>query len=140
MQREALALDEVDAAVGEISRVARRFLFLKISNRKDATGLQLPRLARSGVSVPATLHLTVKPIEFWVERFERKGFSLHHALEDTPSFGWLRQQRHMCCSIVLMRTGSPRLPAGVADRSLRWLQQQWRLDSEGQLARGAMHN
>jgi SAM-dependent methyltransferase len=123
---EHLPAEEVDAAVGELTRVARQFLFLKISNRKDQKGPDLPRLAQAGEAVPDTLHLTVRPQEFWLERFLRAGFILHHTLEDSAGFGWLRKNPHMCCSFVLRRRGVvPDLPQGVDRSRRRYLREQW---------------
>ena len=82
---EHLSPEEVPPAIAELARVARSFLFLKISNRRDQAGPDLPRLAAEmgpSVKVPDTLHLSVKPPNFWIEGFAQAGFVLHHTLED----------------------------------------------------------
>ena len=124
---EHLAPDEVETATREIARVARRWLFLKVSNRKDHRGTHLPRLAEEhgNQSVPASLHLTIKPMRFWVEAFERHGFRLHHTLEDSTAFGWMKRVRDMCCSFVLVRTGLPMLPPGVDEARRQYLRKSW---------------
>jgi len=118
---EHLAMEEVQPAVAELTRVARRFLFLKISNRADQAGPDLPKLAsRGGVAatsataIPTTLHLTVRQPDFWIERFATAGFVLHHTLEDAKGYGWLKTgARHMCCSFVFIRRGLPLLPPSL---------------------------
>jgi len=113
---EHLAESEVDAAVGELTRVAKRFLFLKISNRKEHWPAKVP-----GANLPAALHQTVRPRAFWVDRFAGAGFTLHHALEDSRAYRWMRRFPKMCCSLVLQRRGEARLPKGIGEERLAFL-------------------
>ena len=126
---EHLSSEEVKPAIAELARVARSFLFLKISNRRDQAGPDLPRLAAEkgpSIKVPDTLHLTVKPPNFWIEGFAQAGFVLHHTLEDERQYEWLKYKAaHMCCSFVFIRQGLPLLPPALDNERLEHLRSSW---------------
>ena len=122
---EHLEPHEVDAAVGELTRVARHFLYLKIAMTVGQRDHDLAKLAREGNRVPKNLHATVWPLARWIRQFERFGFSLHHSLEDTAGYLWLRRWPHMCCSVVLARRGTPMLPPGADEARSKHLQSVW---------------
>ena len=78
-----------------------------------------------GVAIPERLHLTIKPMRFWLEVFERHGFVLHHTLEDSEAFKWLKRQYTMCCSFVLVRRGLPLLPPNIDANRRDYLRSMW---------------
>ncbi|MCB9844421.1 MAG: class I SAM-dependent methyltransferase [Phycisphaeraceae bacterium] len=66
---EHLRPEDVDAAVGEAVRVSRRYLAMKINPRRDHNG--------TWKLIGGTdLHLTLMPVETWIERFCAKGCRL----------------------------------------------------------------
>ena len=96
------------------------------ANHPDQAGPDLPKIRGfENVAPPKTLHLTVRPSKFWIERFEQRGFVLHHALKESPDWSWMRRVRNMCCSFVLIRAGASRLPAGIGDAREEYLRSHW---------------
>ena len=106
---EHLQEEDVEAAVRELARVTRAWMFLKISNRHESVRMNRTRTAfsnetclrctyteaarvRFGVDVPKHLHAAVHPERWWVQRFARAGF-VHNATIPVP--GWA------CCAFVL---------------------------------------
>ncbi len=63
---EHLHQSDVDTAVHEAVRVSNQFVFMKIATRVDAIK-KWKRLAGH------PLHLTINPIQWWIQRFERWG-------------------------------------------------------------------
>jgi len=59
---EHLAEDDVDHAIGELARVARRNLYIRLSTEPDRDG---------------AWHLTIKPREWWEARFLAAGLRRH---------------------------------------------------------------
>ncbi len=101
---------EVDKAVGELTRVARSWLLLKIANRaeamrmdrvkapvgKDATDTFAQVVRRKEArELPTNLHSLVQGGDWWIAKFEAAGFKLHHPIK-LPSWA--------CCGFVLHRT------------------------------------
>ena len=122
---EHLPTRHVPEAIGELTRVARRVLLLKISNRREGPTKQLDALRRANRqsarslsrsssenreshpelvgAVPRQLHLTVKPQSFWQREIERHpGWHYNQSLEDHNR--WLAlNRRHFCCHTVFRR-------------------------------------
>ncbi len=63
---EHLHKDDVPLAASEAIRVAKRFVFMKIATREDVIG-RWKRVAGH------PLHLTIEPIEWWIEHFSSAG-------------------------------------------------------------------
>jgi SAM-dependent methyltransferase len=72
---EHLKPEDVDKAVSEALRVARKYIAMKISSVNEQAGWGMK------VGVP-NLHLTVKPIEWWIEKFTKGGAQLQFHSKD----------------------------------------------------------
>lgn len=106
-------VDEADVAraIAELTRVARQYLILKISNRHEGVRMNRTRapvqesvgggatfgdrVRAEGDSVlPSSLHLTVHGQLNWWRRFDKSGFVLASTI---------RVPRYSCCAFVLRR-------------------------------------
>ena len=122
---EHLESTEVDGAVAELARVASKMLLLKIPNRNDNVDLgQKLKLrefndnasiaarehkARGGATaarhrqyagdLPGSLHPTIKPLIWWVNKFvsRNEGWQFHSKIPYPKNRPWL------CCAFVLVR-------------------------------------
>ncbi len=98
---------DVDTAVREFVRVARSWLFLKISNRGESSRMNrikapVGRNANDTFSnvirrkynrdLPPQLHTTVRDGNWWISKFKSYGFYLHHHIK-LPNWA--------CCGFVL---------------------------------------
>lgn len=66
---EHLRPEDVDAAVGEAWRVSARYLAFKINPRPDGS-------THWKLLAGTRLHLTVRPLEFWIDKFRERGGTL----------------------------------------------------------------
>jgi SAM-dependent methyltransferase len=109
---------DVESAVAEVSRVAARFLILKISNRpeggeRELRALIAERRARGEEDWPKfNLHTTIQGPPFWLGRFARHGWHLHHMLEAEHHDHYYikhagRGLPWECCSYVLQPSSVP---------------------------------
>lgn len=104
---EHLEPSEVDAAVRELTRVARSWLFLKISNRGESSRMDRIKAPvgrdasdtfanvvrrKYNRDLPLQLHTTVRDGDWWIAKFTDSGFHLHHHIK-MPSWA--------CCGFVL---------------------------------------
>jgi hypothetical protein len=104
---EHLEPSDVSLAVGELSRVARRMLLLKISNRKETDTKDLSLLkARLGDEqpLPDQLHSLIRGPLFWLDHFERHGWLLDHMLEGRNK--GLTKAHWECCSYILVHSSA----------------------------------
>ena len=106
---------EVNRAVRELTRVARNWLFLKISNRAETIRMNstiapiapiAPRgvgardtfaaavRKRTGHELPPQLHTTIQPVRWWVDRFATTPFRQHHRVG---------LESWACCGVVLYK-------------------------------------
>lgn len=101
---EHLEPPDVDKAVAELARVARRWLLLKISNRAEYTRMQTARAPfgngtfasearrKFGRTLPPQLHASVHDADWWISKFKKVGFAYHSTIR-VPSWA--------CCAFVL---------------------------------------
>lgn len=101
---EHLEPPDVDTAVAQLARVARKWMLLKISNRPEYTRMQtakapfgngtfaneVRRMFRS--TLPPQLHASVHGADWWIAKFKTVGF-VHHRTIHVPSWA--------CCAFVL---------------------------------------
>ena len=97
---------EVDIATSELTRVARTWLLLKISNRGESMSMHRLKAPfanatfanavkqRHDRDLPPQLHTTVHGADWWIEKFKKAGFEHHHSMSLPP---WA------CCGFVLRR-------------------------------------
>ena len=86
---------DVDEAIGEIGRVASRFLVLKIAARHDSTPTYKTMDKETRSQLPGDLHPVVQKMPWWHAKFAKVGFKLHRTI---PSRHWWT-----CCSFVMER-------------------------------------
>ena len=103
---EHLGPPEVDTAVAELARVARKWMLLKISNRAESNRMQSVRAPfASGTfakevrqrykrELPPQLHASIHGAAWWIAKFEHVGF-VHNRTIRVPSWA--------CCAFVLRR-------------------------------------
>lgn len=92
---EHLEPEDVDEAIGEIGRVASRFLVLKIAARHDSTPTYKTMDKETWSQLPGDLHPVVKQMPWWHAKFAHVGFKLRKTI---PSRHWWT-----CCSFVMER-------------------------------------
>ena len=73
---EHIRPQDVDKVISEICRVAKKYIAMKICSMDEAAGWG------QKVGVP-NLHLTVKPIEWWIDKFLSHGGDLKFHNKDT---------------------------------------------------------
>jgi 2-polyprenyl-3-methyl-5-hydroxy-6-metoxy-1,4-benzoquinol methylase len=75
---EHLPEDKIDLAFDNIKRIASRGVYFAIATRPDEEGKKINEI----------LHLTVKPLEWWIPRLESRwqGVSLHN--RNGQEFNW----------------------------------------------------
>lgn len=81
---EHMRPEDVDVAVSELSRVAARYLALKINPRADRN-----RWWKYVAGTP--LHLALMPMDEWKSRFAARGFAVVHTGNDPEEFILARQ-------------------------------------------------
>ena len=103
---EHLEPDEVSTAVNELARVARTWMFLKISNRGESSRMDRIKAPfgkdtfakvvreRYNRDLPPQLHTTVHDAAWWISKFQAVGFFKHHTINLAY---WA------CCGFVLRR-------------------------------------
>lgn len=102
---EHLLPDELEQALLEITRVARKAIFVKISNRVEGTNVYTKRLQEQhGSSVPTQLHATVRGPSFWIPKFAAAGWPLHSMLETHSRV--LQKHMFICCHYIFRPNGS----------------------------------
>lgn len=100
---EHLEPQDVPEAVAEFSRVARKYLILKISNRKESMRMDKVRapghngtfanvVRARGHELPENLHASIHGRDWWVDAFAAAGWRL---LRPLPLPSWA------CCGFVL---------------------------------------
>lgn len=105
---EHVEKNDTDAAVAELSRVARKMLVLKISRSGDfVTPLQRKSLVsylhekQQNESIPNNLHPSAYPPQWWIQKFESAhGWKVHHQLAIPHGRPWV------CCTFVLIRANA----------------------------------
>lgn len=95
---EHLSASEAQRGVRELSRVAGRFVFVTVAERREFLNKDLNKLRVSGERTPGALHLTTQSRSFWLRLFEQAGFVLHRQIQAPWYEGW---------NAVLRRTGAP---------------------------------
>jgi len=103
---EHLDPPEVDAAVAELARVARKWMLLKISNRAEYNRMQTAKAPfangtfeqvvrhRLRRTLPPQLHASIHGVDWWVDKFKAVGFVHNHTI---------RVASWACCAFVLRR-------------------------------------
>ncbi len=103
---EHLDPEEVDTAVAELARVARKWMLLKISNRVEANRMQAIRAPfangtfakevrrRYKRELPGQLHASIHGATWWIDKFKAVGFLYDRTIRVPP---WA------CCAFVLRR-------------------------------------
>ena len=101
---EHLEPPDVDDAVAELARVARKWMVLKISNRAEHNRMQTAKAPfangtfakevrhRFQRDLPPQLHTSVHGADWWIAKFGAVGF-VHHRTINVPSWA--------CCAFVL---------------------------------------
>jgi len=101
---EHLDPPDVDNAVAELARVARKWMLLKVSNRPEYTRMQTAKAPFGNGTfanearrqfhrdLPPQLHASVHDADWWIARFKAVGFE-HHRTIHVPSWA--------CCAFVL---------------------------------------
>ena len=97
----------VASSIIELTRVARAWLFVKISNRGESNRMDLATAPygvnasdtfaaavrkRHGRELSTQLHSTVRNGQWWIDQFARAGFRHHH---NVKLVSWA------CCGLVL---------------------------------------
>ena len=94
---EHVPLPLVDFAVAELSRVARKFLALKISVRHEGVTSQFKAVQKeakqTNLTVPKGLHETIAHSAWWIAKFSAHGF---YRIKRIPTPG------HACCAFILV--------------------------------------
>lgn len=103
---EHLDPPDVDTAVAELARVARKWMLLKISNRVESNRMQAIRAPFGNGTfakearrqfrrdLPPQLHASVHDADWWIAKFKAVGF-VHHRAIHVPSWA--------CCAFVLRK-------------------------------------
>ena len=107
---------EVSQAVGEMTRVAKRLMLLKISNRAETGGKDVREVLKQP-RMPDNLHSSIHGPDFWLARFEQHGWLLHHMVESRDR-GLADSLHWECCTYVLQPATVP----GALARSQAQLQ------------------
>lgn len=106
---EHLDPPEVDAAVTELARLARKWMLLKISNRAESNRMQTIKAPfangtfakevrhRYKRDVPPQLHTSIHDAAWWISKFKAAGFDYHRTIS-VPSWA--------CCAFVLRRAST----------------------------------
>ena len=101
---EHLDPPDVDNAVAELARVARKWMLLKVSNRLESNRMQAIQapfgkgtFAREAQrqfhrDLPPQLHASVHDADWWISKFKAVGFEHHRTIRVPP---WA------CCAFVL---------------------------------------
>ena len=101
---EHLDPPDVDNAVTELARVARKWMVLKISNRPEYNRMQTAKAPfangtfakevrrRFDRDLPPQLHASIHGADWWIAKFKAVGFE-HHRTISVPSWA--------CCAFVL---------------------------------------
>lgn len=101
---EHLDPPDVDTAVAELARIARKWMLLKVSNRPEYMRMQTAKapFGNSTFSretrrqfhreLPPQLHASVHDADWWIAKFKAVGFE-HHRTIHVPSWA--------CCAFVL---------------------------------------
>ena len=101
---EHLEPPDVNAAVAELARVARKWMVLKISNRAEYTRMQTAKAPFANGTfakvvrhqfhrdLPPQLHASIHDADWWIDKFEAVGFVHNHTIR-VPSWA--------CCAFVL---------------------------------------
>ena len=101
---EHLEPPDVDDAVAELARVARKWMVLKISNRAEHNRMQTAKAPfangtfakevrhRFQRDLPPQLHASIHGADWWIAKFKAVGFD-HHRTISVPSWA--------CCAFVL---------------------------------------
>lgn len=113
---EHMQPSEVSQAVGEMTRVAKRLMLLKISNRAETGGKDVREVLKQP-RMPDNLHSSIHGPDFWLARFEQHGWLLHHMVESRDR-GLADSLHWECCTYVLQPATVP----GALARSQAQLQ------------------
>ena len=88
----------VDVAVAEMSRVTRKLLVLKISNRLERQTKQFLAIQQlPNLTTPKALHESVANSSWWIAKFDKHGFVLKTKLPTS---------KRLCCAFVLAAKAS----------------------------------
>ena len=117
---EHLDDEDVDLVAHELARVAKQWMFLKISNRTEhermeRTGIPSDRTRtfaaaaaeEFNVTVPTHLHTAVHHPEWWTTRFAAVGFGYNATIRTPP---------RACCAFALQRKALSAPAAAAAAR------------------------
>ena len=99
---EHVEVADVPRAVAEITRVARKMAFLKISNRAEGGAKELIKL-KSGTDperLPKQLHATIRGPDFWLDHFESNGWVVHH-MHEQEDLAYAKGLPWECCTYVM---------------------------------------
>jgi SAM-dependent methyltransferase len=107
---EHVEAKDVDRAIGELTRVSRKYLFLQIaseSNMPVMTQFRVPKRGnRTGnelvirdyrARAPHPIEVNLRPQVYWISAFEKFGFTLER---NVPLPAW------SCCAFVLRRNST----------------------------------
>lgn len=71
---EHLIESDIDQAISEIQRVGKKYLFMKISDTREGNNEFTEKIHAQGLFTDIkNLHLTVKPLSWWINKFTRGG-------------------------------------------------------------------
>lgn len=112
---EHVEATDVARTVAEFTRVARRLLVLKVSDRYDSLDprmrsqitSQIRASGDSSTAVPTNLHTAKHKDSWWKAQFAAAGWRLHSKIPYPPKKPWV------CCMFVLARTNSRPTPSTV---------------------------
>lgn len=93
---------DVPRAIAEITRVARKMAFLKISNRAEGGAKELIQLKQGSEPerLPKQLHATIRGPDFWLDQFESNGWVVHH-MHEQEDLAYAKGLPWECCTYVL---------------------------------------
>lgn len=77
---EHLEKQDMERAIYELARVAKRFLFLRIALTPESNKLPLSRLRAMNKNVPKNLHTAIATRETWNTLIEKNGFVVDHCV------------------------------------------------------------